>query len=373
MRLSTALQVFRRASDSTSLDSMIFFVTSVCNAKCGTCFYWQNLNQKGDLSLDEIRQISKKMPRFRSLLLSGGEPTLRKDLVDVVGLFVKNNGIQTLSMPTNGLIPSLAVQMARGFLALDPGLSVSVAVSIDGPCALHDTIRGVPGNYEKAIETLEALLALREQYPKQLTVNVTTVVCSQNIHEVRGFAEYLFNQYPLDLHTLVLIRGEPMIQTLLLSDKNAIQDFKQFHSELIWKYDTRRAAQHRSSSSVPGRLWEQGFHLETQDITYANFSQGAPWPFACLAGQIIGVIDWNGDVRSCELRKPVANLRDYQYDFKKLWNGPEMRREVASIAEDKCFCTHACFLQPSQSHNRMSSLVRGPLKALRSSLGHLLA
>jgi Fe-coproporphyrin III synthase len=373
MRLSTALNVFRRASDKESLDSMIFFVTSVCNAKCGTCFYWQNLNQKGDLTFEEIEKMTEHMPPFRSLLLSGGEPTLRKDLVKVVGLFVKNNGIQTLSMPTNGLIPPLVTQATEGFLGLDSQLTVTVAVSIDGPGQTHDEIRGVPGNYEKAIQSLEKLIQLREKHPDRLGVNVTSVVCSRNLKEIPEFAEYLFKTYNLDMHNLVLIRGEPMIENLLLSDKKAIQEFQKFHYDLLWRYHERRTAQGRSSSSVPGRLWERGFNLESQDITYRNFSENAAWPFDCLAGQIVGVIDWNGDVRSCELRKPVANIRKYDYDFRKLWKGPEMAKEIESISKDKCFCTHGCFLQPSQAHDRTSSLIRGPLKALRYTLGRRFA
>jgi len=41
--------------------TVIFFVTSRCNALCRTCFYWQELNQKGDLTFDEIKIISETM------------------------------------------------------------------------------------------------------------------------------------------------------------------------------------------------------------------------------------------------------------------------------------------------------------------------
>ena len=66
---------------------MIFFVTSVCNAKCRTCFYWEELNQRGDLTLDEIRKLAFSMPPFTDLWLSGGEPMLRRELTDIIHLF----------------------------------------------------------------------------------------------------------------------------------------------------------------------------------------------------------------------------------------------------------------------------------------------
>ena len=63
---------------------LIFFVTSKCNAKCDFCFYWEQLNRQGDLTVDEIRQISATMPRFQRLLFSGGETFMRKELVEIV-------------------------------------------------------------------------------------------------------------------------------------------------------------------------------------------------------------------------------------------------------------------------------------------------
>ena len=53
------------------LRTLIFFVTSRCNAKCRTCFYWQELNRQGDLSFAEIDKLTGTMPQFRELWLSG--------------------------------------------------------------------------------------------------------------------------------------------------------------------------------------------------------------------------------------------------------------------------------------------------------------
>ena len=49
------------------LKLVIFFVTSACNAKCRTCFYWEELNQRGDLTWNEIESLSRTMPRFTDL------------------------------------------------------------------------------------------------------------------------------------------------------------------------------------------------------------------------------------------------------------------------------------------------------------------
>jgi Fe-coproporphyrin III synthase len=62
-----------------ALDTLIFFVTSTCNSKCRTCFYWKELNAHDDLTFAEIERVSETMPPFREIWLSGGEPTLREE------------------------------------------------------------------------------------------------------------------------------------------------------------------------------------------------------------------------------------------------------------------------------------------------------
>ena len=86
-----------------ALDTLIFFVTSRCNSKCRTCFYWEELNQDTDLSFEEIERLSATMPRFNEIWLSGGEPTLRADLVEILELFYRANGVRSINLPANGM------------------------------------------------------------------------------------------------------------------------------------------------------------------------------------------------------------------------------------------------------------------------------
>jgi hypothetical protein len=55
-------------------------------------------------------------------------------------------------------------------------------------------------------------------------------------------------------------------------------------------------------------------HYRTQ---LANFDRQTPWAFPCTAGETTAVIDYNGDVRACELREKFAALPDYDYDFRR--------------------------------------------------------
>src|SRR5215813_6704895 len=100
------VRLIRSTRREKRLGTLILFVTSRCNAFCKTCFYWDELNRPGDLTRDQLDKISRTMPPITDLWLSGGEPTLRRDLSDIIDLFIANNGVNRVIIPTNGLIKS---------------------------------------------------------------------------------------------------------------------------------------------------------------------------------------------------------------------------------------------------------------------------
>ncbi len=56
---------------------LILFINSIYNMKCEHCFYWQELNQRDDLTFDELSRLSNELGPIEILNLSGGEPFLR--------------------------------------------------------------------------------------------------------------------------------------------------------------------------------------------------------------------------------------------------------------------------------------------------------
>src|ERR687893_2236690 len=97
-------KLLRSTGRERRLGTVIFFITSRCNARCETFFYHEELNRPGDLTFAEIERVSRTMPPITDLWLSGGEPTLRHDASEIIDLFVRNNGVRRLIIPTNGLV-----------------------------------------------------------------------------------------------------------------------------------------------------------------------------------------------------------------------------------------------------------------------------
>src|SRR4029079_13897764 len=205
------VQLLRSTRREKRLGTVILFVTSRCNAFCKTCFYHEELNQPGDLTFEQLEKISRTMPPITDLWLSGGEPTLRRDVPQVIDTFVKNNGINRLIIPTNGLIKSRVYEIVERALGPHPKIDLYLNIALDGYGKTHDRIRGVPGNWEKALECIESLYPLKSKYTDRFRLNVNTVVCAENYKEIEMLSELMWANYRLDGQYFNIIRGETLV------------------------------------------------------------------------------------------------------------------------------------------------------------------
>lgn len=343
------------------LHTLIFFVTSRCNARCGTCFYWQELNQRGDLTFEEIDTLSATMPPFKELWLSGGEPMMRERLDEIIGMFYHRNGVRTVNLPTNGLFEKRVMRLLHVIEHEMPELTVNLNVALDGFRDTHDRIRGVPGNFDKAIAMLEALTPLRDRNPR-VRLHVNSVITAHNIEELEALGWWLLDHADLDGQYFQIIRGDPKEPELQGVSRDRLAAFYGAVKPIHERYGRRLGERH--GGALKGRIKE---FLYTQTLYFyytvqeENYERSTRWPMPCRAGQTILVIDYNGEVRACELRGKVSNLRDVGCDFSRLYPSPAMQRETAQIVEDQCWCTHICFIHDSARSSHRVKLLDVPL------------
>ena len=332
------------------LDLVILFVTSICNARCRTCFYWLELNRKGDMSFEELSKLSSTMPEFHDLWISGGEPFLRKDLAKVIQLFYQKNHIRDVRIPTNGLPTSQTISVVQEVLQTCPELHLEVDVSIDGLGETHDRIRGVPGNFEQASKTLDQLQSFRSTWPN-FTLYVNSVITQENQHEIKDLGQHFKEKIDLDGHYFQIIRGDPKDPNLMVVEPERLREIYNQVTSLNFDYVSKPPRRKSKLNWVTRAFWKAGyvFSYETQ---FQNYVHRTKWKMPCTAGQTSIVIDYNGDVRVCELRRPIGNLRKYGMDFMAFWNSFEREREVRQVELDQCFCTHICFMYDSMRHSK---------------------
>ncbi|MFN2515682.1 MAG: radical SAM protein [Pyrinomonadaceae bacterium] len=356
------IQLLRSTNREKRLGTVILFVTSRCNAFCKTCFYHEELNQPGDMTFAQIEKISHTMPAITDLWLSGGEPTLRRDVPRIIATFVKNNGVRRVIIPSNGLIKSRVHEIVDQALACHPELDLYLNIALDGYGQTHDQIRGVPGNWEKALECIRSLYPLKEKYTDRFRLNVNTVVCADNYTEIRKLGEFMWENFRLDGQYFNIVRGETLVGDQIKQvPLKVLPPMYEYISKLTKRYGDRMFAEDDATKRFVKNVAYVGAittHYRTQ---HANFQASTPWPFPCTAGETTAVIDYNGDVRACELREKFATLSDFDYDFGALWAANGHAAELNAIDGGKaCWCTHVCFIHDSMRHSSRAMLYEVP-------------
>ncbi len=311
----------------------IFFVTYKCNSRCRHCF-WEELNKKGnELTLEEIEKISKNLGKFDNLLISGGEPILREDVAEICYIFFRNSRIKHIHFPTNGLDPIKTYEVAKDILKKCKNIRLNIGLPLDGLQKTNDYLRGINGSFERVAETTKKLAELKNHFPN-LTTYIITVVSNVNYDEVVPLAEYV-KKLPVDAHGPSPLRGLPKDTTL--KPPTSAQ-----WEKLAKDLSTSRNLVFRKDSFKNKILSNRIMSIYKAYSRIMNGECVVP----CVAGDLVGVIEPNGDVRMCELSPIIGNLRDTSYDIKKMWFSKE-----ATLARGKlknCACTHCCFLSPSK-------------------------
>ncbi|HEX8368963.1 MAG TPA: radical SAM protein [Pyrinomonadaceae bacterium] len=361
-KIAQFAQMIRDTGRAKKLDTVILFVTSRCNAACETCFYHEELNKKGDLTFAEIEKVSLSMPKITDLWLSGGEPTLRRDLNEIIDLFVANNGINRLIMPTNALLKARVFETVEHALSHEQITDLYLNIALDGDGETHDKIRGVPRHWQKTLDCIRHLYPLKEKFGARFRLNVNTVICAENYTEIEKLSEFLWENFKLDGQYFNIVRGETKSGDSIKAVPNeALAKIYKHAANLTKRYGERMFAGDDFSKRFVKSIAYVGTIMTHYRHQHANFDKPTAWAFPCTAGATTAVIDYNGDVRACELREKFASLRDFDFDFGRLWADNSRTIEIDAIDEGRaCWCTHVCFIHDSLRHSRKALLVEVP-------------
>ncbi|MFN9350770.1 MAG: radical SAM protein [Gemmatimonadota bacterium] len=149
-----------------------FEVTLRCNASCGFCDYWKTDPKAKDT---ELRSFVDAARRFNPMLVTwtGGEPTLRRDLEDLVAGVERAVRLKYTTLITHGamLTPERATALWQA------GVD-QFNISLDYLDARHDAARGIPGLVERIMATTAAVRA------RGVNVRFNTVIKNDNLDQL---------------------------------------------------------------------------------------------------------------------------------------------------------------------------------------------
>jgi MoaA/NifB/PqqE/SkfB family radical SAM enzyme len=280
----------------------------------------------------EIQRISETLGgNLGVLILAGGEPFTRKDLPEIVRAFYENNKLESVYLMSNGQIQKRIMPDVTRILEECPDLNVTVALGIDGLKDEHEKIRQKVGSWDIAIDTARQLQQIKREYNR---LDVQTCTCFMNSNQDTIFEWYDFLKYDLkpDKVNFNYIRPPSANPIELDIDHSRYGKLAAMIDD-----DSRHAAIKNNYGGNAGYfkaaidIYMHGLISKTQEEQKAQMT--------CYAGTAGGVIYDEGTVSSCENLAPVGNLRDFDWDFQKLWVSSAMK-ERRKKAADGCFCTH---------------------------------
>ena len=160
---------------------VVWNMTRRCNLKCVHC-YAQAVDVDGAdaISTEKAREMIDDLAAYGApvMLFSGGEPLVRKDLVELAS-HATSKGMRAV-ISTNGTL--ISKEKARELKSV--GLSY-VGISLDGLEAVHDHFRGVPGSFKKALEGIANCQA------EGLKVGLRFTINKRNVAEIPGIFRLL--------------------------------------------------------------------------------------------------------------------------------------------------------------------------------------
>ena len=307
----------------------VIAVTYRCNARCDMCNIWKTTEH------DEMEPVHyKKLPESLVIInITGGEPFLRKDLVEVVKNIHARAPRARIVFSTNGYRTDAilsALTEIRSFHG-----RIGVGVSIDGTKNTHNKIRGVQGIYDKALSTIEQL---KNSGIRDLRIGMTLL--PENIDEIQ-YVHGLSKQLGVEFTTTFAHNSEIYFKK---RDNNPVGQLSAENEPL----SAVIRAQLRSSRP---KDWLRAYHM--QGISDAKLR--SQFLSHCEAGRRYFFMSPSGDVFPCMvMNQPIGNLRlvGSWDDMFPATIESKVRASVKACSED---CWMVC--------NTRSLIIAHPVKA----------
>jgi len=319
-----------------------YLVCFRCNARCGMCDSWR-MKRGTELTPDQVRTVFGKIGRLDVVRLSGGEPFLRDDFLELAVAVQETSRPDVLHITTNGSLPDRVDDFLRRF---PQPKRLRFMVSFDGLAAEHDANRGAKVTFDLAVETVRRLA----MFGRGVEVSVNHTVISDtsltdheelkrqfaamgvDVHAVLAYADssmYGRQHHGQRAETLIPIQGYPLHPKLQDSDALGF---------------TRRQIAELPEMRDPLLRIGKRYYLRGLEQRLAGAADPQPKPRCVSLRSHIRLLP-DGGVPVCQFNtEQVGNLlRD---DFDTVWQGTDAIAQRTWV--DACSgCWAECEVMPN--------------------------
>jgi MoaA/NifB/PqqE/SkfB family radical SAM enzyme len=355
-------------------------LTYLCDLRCKMCSLVQGnmVTRQGQRQSPELREPDGSLRRevstqeylaiirqigqagVQSVTLTGGEPTLRRDITTLVAA-LKQYPLH-LSLISNGSgKPAVYRELIR--LGLD-----SITISVDGTRDVHDHVRGKPGSFDRTMQAIQAVIAAKKGRPSApVWLEVSCAISALNQHDLENLIDW-FEGYDVDMLNLGYLHfstaarqsateGQVGGQFMHLKDPELPERVVNVDTadlvERVARIKARRAKRALPVKFMPDLSLDQIPKQYTDPrFTYAN---------KCFHPWLATRIDPWGQMYPCWIDVRLGDVREH--GFLGLWNGELYRKFRRTVREKKLLpkCS-TCVALTDRAWSSVPTLGRGLLQ-----------
>ena len=315
-------------------------VTYRCPMRCKMCNIWANPTKREEEFPPELLH---KLPKMRSVNITGGEPFVREDIEEIVRILMTKT--DRIVFSTSGYFSDRIIELAKKYPSL------GFRISIEGLSCKNDELRGRSGGFDKGLRTL---LELRRMGIKDI-----------------GFGITVSNNNSADMLDLYELNRNLKMQFATASFHNSFY-FHKFDNrvtntdEVCGNFDELIQRLMRENSP---KSWFRAFF----NLGLINYIKGGRRMLPCEAGLVNFFVDPYGEVYPCNglekrfWQESMGNIRRVK-TFNELWESEQAER-VRSLVRK---CPKNCWMVGTAAPV-MKKYIRHPLSwVARNKLNSLL-
>jgi MoaA/NifB/PqqE/SkfB family radical SAM enzyme len=315
-----------------------FNVTNICNQQCPMCN--AALPGKGgeSVTFEAYKDIIERLSphKIASLTLSGGEPSLVKDIDKILDYSARSF---KFGVNVNSNLYA-SEKIIRPFAEAALKNNIRIGTSFDGIGPVADRLRGAKNVSDRVLENIELVTKLKKEMKSGSTLNMNTVISDQNLHQIKDILaiseKFGWTHTLAPWNSFFYQEKDPKMPTLNYSEK--LDD--------VVKY-----ALTKNNISC-----SREFLTRIPEYTKKETEKLCPYLTGIFRSYKI-FIDPNDDVSLCS-RKPIGNL--YKSDLSDILKGERYSADL-NIYKHCEGCWMACFVEvllasPNFYRNRVKNI-----------------
>ncbi len=302
---------------------VVWNCTQRCNLKCVHCYAQsEDRNYGGEMNTEEAKAMIDDLAAWGApvLLFSGGEPTMRKDLLELMQ-YAKDKGMRVV-ISTNGTL--ITPELAQAFAKI--GLSY-VGISLDGGPETHDKFRGIPGSFDKAIQGVRNAMDAGIKVGLRMTINKRNW---QDINDVFDVLEKEGIPRACFYHLVYTGRGSELIKedldheetrkaVRLIMDRTKAMFDKGLAPEIL------TVDNHADGPLVYMELLKEDPERAEEVLQLLEWNQGNS------TGNGIGCVSWNGEVYADQFWRHFSFGNVRERPFSEIWTDTSRETEESEL------------------------------------------